>query len=176
MRRDGTARALRTIADFGSWLNRLPHRHKVVIAGNHDWPFQRASYSARLYLGDGRDGVVYLEDSEAEVAGLRIYGSPWQPEFRDWAVRARHASPLRPKPTRDGGNVVYDALTSRGLVTPAHSTVIGSSIASDNQYDQVAMFPKTTKAWLVNTTISVNASVCNEQYQPVNPVQVVELA
>lgn len=55
-----------------------------------------------------------------------------------------------PKPRRDGGNVVYDALTSRGLVTPGHSTVVGSSIASDNQYDQVAMFPKTTKAWLVN--------------------------
>jgi endonuclease/exonuclease/phosphatase family metal-dependent hydrolase len=55
-----------------------------------------------------------------------------------------------PKPRRDGGNVVYDALTSRGLVTPKHSTVVGSSIASDNQYDQVAMFPKTTKAWLVN--------------------------
>ncbi|MGE3495029.1 MAG: endonuclease/exonuclease/phosphatase family protein [Gemmatimonadales bacterium] len=55
-----------------------------------------------------------------------------------------------PKARRDGGNVVYDALTSRGLVTPGHSTVVGSSIASDNQYDQVAMFPKTTKAWLVD--------------------------
>ncbi len=55
-----------------------------------------------------------------------------------------------PKARRDGGNIVYDALTSRGLVTPGHSTVVGSSIASDNQYDQVAMFPTTTKAWLVN--------------------------
>lgn len=35
-------------------------------------------------------------------------------------------------------------------MTPGHSTVVGSSIASDNQYDQVAMFPKTTKAWLVD--------------------------
>ena len=34
-----------------------------------------------------------------------------------------------PKPRRDGGNIVYDALTSRGLVTPPHSTVVGSSIA-----------------------------------------------
>ncbi|MEZ4378839.1 MAG: hypothetical protein R3B35_11220, partial [Gemmatimonadales bacterium] len=34
-----------------------------------------------------------------------------------------------PKARRDGGNVVYDALTSRGLVTPGHSTVVGSSIA-----------------------------------------------
>ncbi len=58
-----------------------------------------------------------------------------------------------PKPRRDGGNIVYDALTSRGLVTPPHSTVVGSSIASDNRYDQVAMFPETTRKWLVNVGV-----------------------
>ena len=49
-----------------------------------------------------------------------------------------------PKPAADGGNIVYDALTKQGLVTPPHSSEIGSSIASDNHYDQVAMFPGTT--------------------------------
>jgi hypothetical protein len=48
-----------------------------------------------------------------------------------------------PKPKRDGGNVVYDAITSRGLVLPGHSGLIGSSVATDNRYDQVAMFPST---------------------------------
>jgi len=28
---------------------------------------------------------TYLEDSEVTVKGIRIYGSPWQPEFCDWA-------------------------------------------------------------------------------------------
>jgi hypothetical protein len=50
-----------------------------------------------------------------------------------------------PKPDKDGGNVVYDALTSRGLVYPEHSAEVGSSIASDNHYDQVAIFPETSK-------------------------------
>jgi len=58
-----------------------------------------------------------------------------------------------PKPTRDGGNVVYDALTSEGLVTPPHSTEIGSAIASDNQYDQVALFPAGAKGWLVDVGV-----------------------
>ncbi|WCB96314.1 hypothetical protein DSM104299_05071 [Baekduia alba] len=39
------------------------------------------------------------------------------------------------------GDRIFDALTSRGLVVPPHSSQIGSSIASDNQYDQVAFFP-----------------------------------
>jgi hypothetical protein len=52
-----------------------------VIAGNHDWCFQRYPAEARRRLTN----AVYLEDDTAEVAGLKIYGSPWQPRFCDWA-------------------------------------------------------------------------------------------
>lgn len=50
-----------------------------------------------------------------------------------------------PAPAPELYNPVYDALTSRGLVVPLHSGLVGSSIASDNFYDQVALFPTTTK-------------------------------
>jgi hypothetical protein len=43
---------------------------------------------------------------------------------------------------------VYDALTQQGLITPAHSSTIGSAIASDNHYDQVALFPGTTQNFI----------------------------
>lgn len=55
-----------------------------------------------------------------------------------------------PKTRKDGTNIVYSALTGGGLVTPEHSGQIDSSIASDNHFDQVAMFPKTTQAWFVD--------------------------
>jgi endonuclease/exonuclease/phosphatase family metal-dependent hydrolase len=58
-----------------------------------------------------------------------------------------------PKPARDGGNIVYDALTQEGLVTPPHSSTIGSAIASDNHYDQVALFPGTTKNCLTQVGV-----------------------
>lgn len=47
-------------------------------------------------------------------------------------------------PKADSLNPVYRALTRRGLKLPAHSTQIGSSIASDNHYDQVAFHPAET--------------------------------
>ncbi|XP_066250499.1 metallophosphoesterase domain-containing protein 1 [Euwallacea similis] len=28
---------------------------------------------------------IYLEDSGVEICGIKIYGSPWQPEFGNWA-------------------------------------------------------------------------------------------
>jgi endonuclease/exonuclease/phosphatase family metal-dependent hydrolase len=39
------------------------------------------------------------------------------------------------------GDPIYKALTSRGLTVPPHSSQIASSIATDNQYDQIAFFP-----------------------------------
>lgn len=74
----GTLREIESFADF---LSSLPHKHKVVIAGNHDFPFQRTPESARAIMRS----FTYLEDSGTEVEGCKIYGSPWQPEFYDWA-------------------------------------------------------------------------------------------
>ena len=28
---------------------------------------------------------IYLQDSSVEIYGLKIYGTPWQPEFCGWA-------------------------------------------------------------------------------------------
>ena len=43
------------------------------------------------------------------------------------------------------GDRIFDALVSLGLEAPPHSSQIGSAIASDNQYDQIAFFPGATK-------------------------------
>src|SRR6476661_8522411 len=42
------------------------------------------------------------------------------------------------------GDRIFDALVALGLTTPPHSSQIGSAIASDNQYDQIAFFPGAT--------------------------------
>ncbi|HSS81766.1 MAG TPA: endonuclease/exonuclease/phosphatase family protein [Gaiellaceae bacterium] len=47
-----------------------------------------------------------------------------------------------PKAAR--GDRIFDALVALGLTTPSHSSQIGSAIASDNQYDQIAFFPGST--------------------------------
>jgi endonuclease/exonuclease/phosphatase family metal-dependent hydrolase len=44
------------------------------------------------------------------------------------------------------GDPIFEALTAKGLTLPDHSSIIGSSIASDAQYDQVAFFPGSTAA------------------------------
>ena len=74
-----------TLEELGvaaAWLRALPHRTKIVVAGNHDWAFAREPAVAREMLGED---VIYLEDAGATVRGLSVWGSPWQPEFFGWA-------------------------------------------------------------------------------------------
>lgn len=86
----GTLPELERVAD---WLRSLPHPHKVVIAGNHDFGLQRNPVAARALFHD----LTFLEDSEATVAGLRLWGSPWQPWFHDWAFNLRRGPAIDAK-------------------------------------------------------------------------------
>lgn len=75
------------------WLRSLPHRHKVLISGNHDFCFEREAEQARALC----HGLVYLQDSAATIEGLRFWGSPWQPWFFDWAFNLQRGADLRAK-------------------------------------------------------------------------------
>jgi Icc-related predicted phosphoesterase len=73
--------SLEDVEDFDRWLRTLPHKHKIVICGNHDFCFQERAAEARARI----TSAIYLEDSSCEVDGLTFYGSPWQPWFGGWA-------------------------------------------------------------------------------------------
>jgi len=91
---DATARGTpREVAAFGAFLAGLPHRHKIVIAGNHDFLFEREPERARELLGE----VTYLQDAGTQVEGLHVWGSPWQPWFHDWAFNLPRGKALAEK-------------------------------------------------------------------------------
>eukprot|EP00611_Tribonema_gayanum_P030457 TRINITY_DN848_c0_g1_i1.p1 TRINITY_DN848_c0_g1~~TRINITY_DN848_c0_g1_i1.p1 ORF type:complete len:318 (+),score=67.51 TRINITY_DN848_c0_g1_i1:155-1108(+) len=62
------------LQDFNAWLGSLPHRHKVVTAGNHEIALN--DYTPQQ-IQDRLSNCIYLQDSGAVVAGLAIYGTPW---------------------------------------------------------------------------------------------------
>lgn len=78
------------VRDFDDWLGSLAHPHKVVIAGNHDFCFEKDP-AARQWITH----ATYLQDEAIEIGGLRLYGSPWQPRFFDWAFNLDRGEPLR---------------------------------------------------------------------------------
>src|SRR6478672_4215138 len=71
------------VEEFLAWFSRLPHRHKIFVAGNHDWLYEKNNRFARLLTANFN--INYLQDFSTEIEGLKIYGSPWQPRYFDWA-------------------------------------------------------------------------------------------
>jgi Icc-related predicted phosphoesterase len=65
-------RTVDEIDDFNDWLGDLPHKQKIVIAGNHDLLFESNPQEAKLHLSS----ATYLENSAATVNGFRFWGCP----------------------------------------------------------------------------------------------------
>ncbi len=72
--------------DFLNWFSELPYKMKVFTPGNHDRYIQDNPVDAWKMINEFHDkGVRCLIDDFVEFEGLKIYGSPWQPEFYNWA-------------------------------------------------------------------------------------------
>jgi len=69
--------------EFAAWMERQPAEHKLVIAGNHDEALEKNPVPHEAILK--KHGLTYLRDSGVRIDGLLFYGSPWQPEFNNWA-------------------------------------------------------------------------------------------
>jgi len=73
------------IHQFCIWFSSFDnYKHKIFIAGNHDRYFQNSPEAAAEILTE-YPNITYLQDSSVVINGLTIYGSPWQPEFCNWA-------------------------------------------------------------------------------------------
>jgi Icc-related predicted phosphoesterase len=73
--------------EFIDWFASLPYMHKIFIAGNHDFIFEKEN---NLTIPDT---IHYLQDSSVTIEGIKIYGSPWQPWFYDWAFNLPRSGP-----------------------------------------------------------------------------------
>lgn len=91
---------------FINWFGSLPHKHKIIIAGNHDWGLEGdqnnwdrfhsrrggmftiddmpANKAMALHMFK-QYGIHYLENKSITIDCIKIYGSPYQPEFGGWA-------------------------------------------------------------------------------------------
>ena len=79
------------IINFLEWFSKLDnYKNKFFIAGNHDWGFQDSPDWCKEMLELYGDKLNYLQDDlhvigEDYETSIKVYGSPWQPEFYNWA-------------------------------------------------------------------------------------------
>src|SRR5215813_4480384 len=71
---------LNELREVDAYCGNLGFKHVIMIAGNHDWLFERNKGAHHVLKN-----IVYLEDSGIEIGGVKFWGSPHQPWFYDWA-------------------------------------------------------------------------------------------
>lgn len=82
------------VQDFLDWFFRLDqYKYKVFIAGNHDKCLEQ--YPLMLKNTIFPEGVHYLNDSGVEIEGIKIWGSPIQPWFYNWAFNRQRGADIK---------------------------------------------------------------------------------
>jgi Icc-related predicted phosphoesterase len=143
--------------------------------------FERHPGAARELLTN----AIYLENSGTELAGLKIWGSPVQPEFNNWAFNVARGAAIRrywqmiPAST----DVLITHGPPYGILDTAHPTTahLGCEELAEavqqtrprlHVFGHIHGGYGTAKA---NGTQFVNASVVDEAYHLVNAPQVFEI-
>ena len=79
------------IRSFNRWLGAHSFKHCVVCAGNHDRYFQNSPQEARSLLTN----AIYLENAGVTIGNVTFWGSPYTPEFLNWAFMYPRGSAVR---------------------------------------------------------------------------------
>ena len=79
------------VTDFFDWFSSIKgYDKKIFIAGNHDRILENDPTWSTLTIKD-YPNLIYLQDEGYSIydiegdSSVKLYGSPWQPEFNGWA-------------------------------------------------------------------------------------------
>jgi Icc-related predicted phosphoesterase len=114
--------------EFFNWFDAInKYDTKIFIAGNHDRLMEDDPSWAQGYL-TGYKTIEYLQDEEIGIYhddlngehsedNIHIYGSPWQPEFHNWAFNLpRNSDIMKEK---------WDAIPNNTDILVTHGPAFG---------------------------------------------------
>jgi Icc-related predicted phosphoesterase len=176
------------IEDFANWFSSFPHKHKIVVAGNHDAGLQNFNRKAAEKCLTDRD-IIYLRDSEYIIDGIKFYGSPWTPKFLSWSFMLYTEAEAKEVWSKIPDNI--NVLIAHGQPYWTHG------ILDFSQDDQIhvgckELYKRITSLSNLKLFIGghihegygqekmgnvtyINPSICNLKYEPINAPIVIEI-
>lgn len=185
----------REVLSVAAWMKELPHRWKMAVGGNHDAALEGDNGYLRQAFADA--GVLYMQDTAAEIEGVKFWGAPWTPNFCDWHFMPPRNSPeLRLKwdlipddtqvlITHGPPHGILDAYVGEHYIAKAGAVHVGCELLAERTFQMPALkvhvFGHIHEGYgralveAASTYEAVNAAICNRDYRPVNAPQVVEV-
>lgn len=174
---------------FRRWLNKIPAKHKIFIAGNHDLIFEDQPQMIPDDLS-----WTYLQDSGIEIEGLKFYGSPWTLFFNDWSFNSPPHDPLKRLFMQEKWKVIPH--NTDIFITHGPAQGYGDLVQDDSgRYEHVGDSDLLRKIYEIkpklhlfghihsqhgiynfNDVIMINASYINEEYKPTYKIIELEIS
>ncbi len=173
--------------DFANWMKQLPHTHKIFVGGNHDGCLENANrHIAEQMIKDA--GVIYLHDQSVVIEGYKIYGSPYQPFFGNWAFNLHRGKQLQDKWAQipDDTEILITHGPPFGIgdevLELGNIIHVGDQDLLNRMYQLPNLKIKVHGHLHLGYSIKIianiafiNASCCTEQYKPINQPIVYDL-
>jgi Icc-related predicted phosphoesterase len=169
------------VVDFAEWFEKQPAKHKVWVPGNHEKHFEKELPASMLWFTEHCSGHVLI-NQEVTIEGLRIYGSPVTPYFNNWAWNKY------PDEIQEYWNAIpegLDILITHGPAFDILDTVYPGCQPLGCPALRASISIKKPKIHISghihgghgtlkhDATTHYNVSICNEAYQPINPISVI---
>lgn len=170
------------VLNFLRWFDRQDYEYKVLIAGNHDFFFEREPADIIQQMIPPK--IIYLNDSSVIINGLKIWGSPITPWFFNWAFNRHRGEPIKRHWDFIPGNT--DILITHGPVYGIlDRNMQGQHVGCSDLLNKILEIkPKFHICGHIHEsygtaenagTTFINASVLNEKYQLTNNPSVFDL-
>jgi len=178
--------------EFLQWFEaQTQAKHRVFIAGNHDFYPERHPESFRTLVRTLAPNCVYLEDESVIIEGYKIHGSPVSPEFCDWAFNRYRGTDIQKHwdmiPADTEILVVHGPVLGYGDKLSEHGSEPGVHIGCANLLNTIdsrlknlglvvtAHIHEGSGMYKHGDIIVVNAAVLDERYRMRNPPRIVTL-
>ena len=171
---------------------RAKFKHIILVEGNHDWLGQRQSLIMAQLCED--NGITLLRDSGIAIEGLNFWGSPWQPEFCNWAWNLPRGEALVEKWSQipDNTNILVTHCPPMGILDNVrrfngqvceYEIEHVGCVGLYNRIQQLKQLKLHVFGHIhsgygklkVGDLTHVNASICTESYKPSNLPMTIEL-
>lgn len=177
--------SIEAINEFNEWLGELPHKHKVIVPGNHELTFERTPEIVIPLITNAH----CLIHQEFIIDGIKFFGSPWTPRFGHWAYNAedRYHLELLWKQipldtqvliTHGPANRIFDSIeTFETGVRYAGCSELRKRL-NDLKELKAHIFGHIHEGYgskLLGGIWRVNASICTGSYRPTNKPIVIDI-
>lgn len=176
------------VLHFHEWLGQQNAHHIISVQGNHEVWVEKNFGAAKAIAEGACPGVYFMQEGPIEIGGVKFWCASVTPWFHDWAWNVRRGPDIKrhwdliPEDT----NVLLTHGPPYGIldIVPYADGTPKERAGCHDLKDRIAIVKPDIHIFghihhshgqhHEDGTSYYNASICDEQYAPTNPVTVID--